>query len=389
MKKLLLSLLALVLLNTANAQWAPQTAPTPSNNLHSVFVLNDTAVAAAGVTGMIRTLNTGLTWTQNVTITNAVYWEVHTKHPTKWYSLGQNTSFMLKVSLGSTSLQGGKPDSILSLNWATQSCASAVGMSGKIETTCDTGATWQIRNSGLTSNLNAVWYSDKDSGCAVGNLGKIVRTKDGGTTWTNITSGTASFLNGIHFPTPTVGFAVGNTGKILKTTDAGLTWSSVPSPTTSNLYAVFFIDKDTGYVGGASGLIMKTITGGTTWTVMATGVTTQINSIHFNKPMNGWAVGNSGTILKYTGAPITTGITSLSPQAQFNFFPNPVGNELTVRTPIKNCSLKIHNAVGSVVHETILVSEESNINTSQLQAGVYFLEFSDGDNSVVKKFIKE
>src|SRR4051812_693484 len=112
MKKLLLPLLAFIFLNNANAQWAPQTAPNPSNNLHSVFVLNDTAVSASGVAGLIRTLNTGTTWTQPVSIGGVTFWEVHTKHPTKWYTLSQNSAWYIKMGLGSTTLQGGKPDSI-------------------------------------------------------------------------------------------------------------------------------------------------------------------------------------------------------------------------------------------------------------------------------------
>ena len=389
MKKLLLPLFAILFLNNVNAQWASQVAPNPTNNLYSVFAISPMNVAAAGFTGLIRTTTGGATWTQQVTLGGVNMYELHSPNWPKWYALTQNNSWFLKMGISSTTLQGGKPDSILSLHFMNPACGIAVGTAGKIEATCDTGATWQLRTSGTTANLNAIWFADKDSGCTVGNIGVIKRTKDAGNTWTNIASGTGTGLNGIHFPTASIGFIVGNGGKVLKTMDAGLTWTSVPTGTLSNLNAVFFIDKDTGYVGGASGLIMKTITGGTTWTVMATGTSQTINSIHFTTPMEGWAVGNAGTILKYTGGAITTGIATIATKAQFDFFPNPVGNELTVRSTVKNSILKVHNTVGEIVYETVLDNEEMNLNVSSLKPGVYFMEFTDGDNIVVKKFVKE
>ncbi|MGZ4038116.1 MAG: WD40/YVTN/BNR-like repeat-containing protein, partial [Bacteroidia bacterium] len=262
MKKHLLPFLFLFISCGLSAQWVQQTAPN-SNNYYSVFVINNNDVGIAGATGLLRSTNGGVTWAQQVTIGGTNFFELHTKDPSRWYSLSQNSSWFIKMLNPSGSvLNSGKPDSILSLNFATTGCASAVGTAGKIETTCDTGATWQVRSSGTSANLNAVWFADQDTGCAVGSNGVIRRTTDGGSTWSAVTPVNAFALNGIHFPTPSIGYAVGNNGTILKSTNAGKTWMAVASGTTTNLNGVFFTDKDSGYVVGYFGLIMKTYNGG-------------------------------------------------------------------------------------------------------------------------------
>ncbi|HWY12004.1 MAG TPA: T9SS type A sorting domain-containing protein [Bacteroidia bacterium] len=390
MKKLLLSLFSLLLLNSANAQqWLPQTAPTTSNNLYSVFAISPTAVGATGVTGPIRTTNAGVTWSQNLILTGVNTYELHTKNPAKWYIMCQNSNWFVKMGNPSgVSLNGGKPDSILSLHFKDLACVVAVGTAGKIEASCDTGLTWQVRAPATGSNLNAIWFSDNDSACAVGQGGIIKRTKDAGLTWNTIPSGTPFPLNGIHFPSSTVGFIVGNGGKILKTTNAGQTWTIMPSGVLNALNGVFFIDKDTGYVAGSNGLIMKTIDGAATWTTMTTGVTQALNSIHFATQVDGWAVGNAGTILKYNGSG-GLGINNSNADTHFSFFPNPAKDFITVTAPVRTASIKLFTSLGQLVYEGTAKDEETKIDISNFDQGIYFIECRTEDNVTVKRFVKE
>lgn len=389
MKKLLLAFFSSCLIGNVNAQWLPQTAPNPSNNLFSVFAIDPNAVAATGFTGPIRTANAGGTWSQNITLGGVNSFEVHTRNPLKWYVLTQNSSWFMKVgNPAGVTLNSGKPDSILSLHFINMNCGIAVGTAGKIEATCDTGATWQYRSSGTTANLNAVWFADADTGCTVGANGTIKRTKDAGATWTNITSGTTAMLNGIHFPTQTVGYIVGNGGKIFKSMDAGATWTNVPSGVLNQLNGVYFIDQDTGYVVGTSGLIMKTMNGGVNWFNMTSGTAQTLNSVHFATPVDGWAVGNAGTILKYNGS-AGLGINTSSAETHFNMYPNPAKDVIHVVAALPTSGIKIFNALGGLMYETIAGNEETKIDISFLTAGVYFIECRNADNVSVKKFVKE
>jgi photosystem II stability/assembly factor-like uncharacterized protein len=386
MKKLLLFISSIFTLSM-NAQWMQQTSPI-SGNLYSVFAINNSACAAAGFQAVIKTTNAGALWSSNITITNVNFFEVHTQNPAKWYALSQNSTWFVKVNNPSgTSLSSGRPDSILSLHFANQACAIAVGTAGKIEATCDTGVTWQLRTSGTTNDLNAIWFADADSGCAVGSTGTIRRTTDAGNSWSTVTSGTTQKLNGIHFPTPSVGYIVGNSGVILKSTNAGKTWTSIPSGVPNSLNGVCFIDQDTGYVVGTAGMILKTTNGGLNWSAHVSGTSNVLNSVHFVSPIDGWAVGNSGTILKYTG--IFTGVPSLYADANFNLYPNPAKDKLNITSSGRNTSMKIYNALGEFIGQQTVEYGDTAIDISVYQPGVYFIEFNDGSKSAVKKFVKE
>lgn len=388
MKKLLLPFIFILFLNNLNAQWITQTAPS-ANNLFSVFAISPTAVAAAGVTGVIRSINAGTSWSQNVTLGGVNMYELHTATTTKWYSLCQNATWFVKtLNPTGVTLQSGKPDSILSLHFPTQACAIAVGTAGKMVATCDTGATWQTRSSGSVNDLNAIWFANKDTGCAVGVNGTIVRTTDAGSTWTTVPSGTALTFNGIHFPSSTVGYIAGNGGKVLKSMDAGVTWTTVPTGIINTLNGVYFIDADTGYVVGTAGVILKTINGGTSWITMTSGTSNALNSVHFNTPVDGWAVGNAGTILKYGGT-VFTGIPSITPDMQVNFYPNPAKNKLTIQTLVNEAQLRISNALGELVYKGEMHGGEMDINISEFKPGVYFVECNGENHYSVKKFIKE
>jgi photosystem II stability/assembly factor-like uncharacterized protein len=388
MKKLLLIVLAVICVQISNAQWIMQTAPTATNNLFSVFAINANAVGATGYTGPIRSTNAGVTWSQNIILGGTNTFELHTRNPLKWYVMCQNNSWFMKMGNPSgVTLNGGKPDSILSLHFKDLACVVAVGTAGKIEASCDTGATWQIRSSGTIQNLNAIWFSDLDSACAVGNNGTIKRTKDGGLTWYNVNSGIINTLNAIHFPTPTVGYIAGIAGKFLKSTDAGNTWTLMPTGVLNGLNGVYFVDQDTGYVVGTGGLIMKTINGGVNWNNMVSGTSQILNSVHFASPVDGWAVGNAGTILKYNGSG-GLGINSQNAITDFNFYPNPAKDFIVINSTVKTAGIKLFNTIGELIYDGV-TSEEVRIDISNYPAGIYFAEWRTGDKVVVKKFVKE
>ncbi|MBK9451315.1 MAG: hypothetical protein IPN95_18280 [Bacteroidetes bacterium] len=64
-----------------------------------------------------------------------------------------------------------------------------VGNDGVILTTSDAGQTWVQQNSGTTSHLTSVSFTNVSVGIAVGENGKVVRTTDGGTNWMQVSSG--------------------------------------------------------------------------------------------------------------------------------------------------------------------------------------------------------
>ncbi len=87
---------------------------------------------------------------------------------------------------------------------------------------------WTAQNTGISENLNAVYFLNKDKGWAVGNSGAIIKTTDGGNTWIKQNSGVTSKLTCINFLNDTSGVAGGENGKLLYTYDGGNNWKATP-----------------------------------------------------------------------------------------------------------------------------------------------------------------
>jgi len=76
---------------------------------------------------------------------------------------------------------------------------------------------------------------------AVGAGGLIARTEDSGDTWEVVVSGITTQLNSVAFGSD-VWVAVGEGGKILLSHDDGKTWVATPSPTTFGINAIEYSD---------------------------------------------------------------------------------------------------------------------------------------------------
>jgi photosystem II stability/assembly factor-like uncharacterized protein len=239
-----------------------------------------------------------------------------------------------------------------SIDYGSSSTGYAVGDSGLIIKTTNTGVNWSALTSGTTQNLNAVAFPGTNNGYAVGNAGTALKTTTGtswtpqttgttqnlngayftgtsagyavgnagtilisnGSTWTAATSsGTTNALNGVYSTSGSTGYAVGNSGTIVKTTNNGANWSALTSGTARNLNAVHFPVAATGYAVGDSGLIIKTTNSGANWTALSSGTAQRLRGVFFTAATTGYAVGDGGTVLQTTNGtswtPIASGTT--------------------------------------------------------------------------------
>ena len=109
--------------------------------------------------------------------------------------------------------------------------------------------------------------------------------------WTQQTSGVSTNLEDVFFTDNQNGWAVGESGVILHTSDGGQTWAAQTSGTSIKLYTVYFIDNQTGWAAGhdLSNVLLKTTDGGTTWTeIPSSSISLQIRDISFGNANNGW-----------------------------------------------------------------------------------------------------
>ncbi len=171
----------------------------------------------------------------------------------------------------------------------------AVGAAGTVVHTI-TGTSWNTVPSGATQNLNGTSFSSNNNGWAVGDGGTIIKTSNG-TSFSAQVSGTTANLYSVYFPNNTNGNAVGAGGTILRTTTGGTSWSAQTSGTTANLRAVFFPASAIGYAVGDGGVILKTANSGSNWTILTSGTTADLNAVFFTSNTAGYAVGDGGVLL--------------------------------------------------------------------------------------------
>jgi hypothetical protein len=75
--------------------------------------------------------------------------------------------------------------------------------------------------------------------------------------------------------------------------------------------------------------------------------------------------------------------------ADFGFFPNPAKDRLVVKYSTREqIQINIYNILGAKVKTINHSGNETEINISDLQNGIYFIRFKDGNQTISKSFTK-
>lgn len=80
---------------------------------------------------------------------------------------------------------------------------------------------------------------------------------------------------------------------------------------------------------------------------------------------------------------------SLEPVKQLLVYPNPVSDELTISWKEGKKSVRIFNVYGTLVSDFLFEGAIYKVNTSDLNAGMYFLSINDGAETTTTSFIKK
>jgi len=150
---------------------------------------------------------------------------------------------------------------------------------GLILRTTNGGGTWVQQESGLTTYLRTISFTDANTWTASAQWGGVLlHTTNAGAVWTQQDIGNMNCVTGVAVPAAPAGFAAGyrqvpcgghcgyNLFEVYRTTDGGATWTEMPmSPRVCTPNAVSFTSASTGTVVGWSGLILRTTTGGAEW----------------------------------------------------------------------------------------------------------------------------
>jgi hypothetical protein len=159
--------------------------------------------------------------------------------------------------------------------------------------------------------------------------------------------------------------------------DTGLSWTTIRSESGNKGNSWFNVNLDISqYVGGSVQLRFNRITGGTWQADIA------IDNIALKTSL---AARQETTETKDQDVATVIDISSAN---TLTIFPNPVrGSVLNIKLDNGNVSsYRIINLYG----QSVLKGTAGNqIKVEKLQSGVYFIEVSDGNNTLTKKFVKQ
>lgn len=179
--------------------------------------------------------------------------------------------------------------------------------------TIDGGVNWSIKRDTIGSCLRSILFTSPTKGIAVGDSGLILISTNSGNSWTYVASPIQRDFNSITFINSSTGFIVGGSGAlgsktILKTIDGGLSWVVLTDVAGGVLNDVAFADSTTGYIVGDSSTILKTDNGGQTWVAQQidqnlTG-SESFRSVQFLDKNVGAVAGQGGLLYVYIGWPL-------------------------------------------------------------------------------------
>ena len=138
----------------------------------------------------------------------------------------------------------------------------------------------------------------------------------------------------------------------------------------------------------------NTSNGGESWEFNRKLTEQWIYKILFLDEENGWVVGNAGTILKYSCTETSVEDNPpISESKDFQIFPNPAQNEITLSIPenqnIK--SISIFNSLGMEVKRIeqakIIGNSKITISTADFPNGLYHCSFINQSDRVTKRFV--
>lgn len=295
-------------------------------------------------------------------------------------------------------------------------------VSGKFDIyyTTDGGTTWTPTLAANTAVPQTGEYGYNGYECAakmeggkaafITNMGRVYKTSDYGVNWT---------------VTATAPFAAIGTGKIyitgankmiaagmassattytwMQTSDGGATWSAYSPSGNFYSYAMTYVPYSNNMLVSTSPLstakgVSYSNDNGASWTdfthtlLQTSGVNIQCLGVGFSDVNHGW-VGNYATvngILKYKNNLIVTGInTNENTNNSIDIYPNPAHGTVNFTLPANTiASLSIFDITGKAIFEQLMNGiSKTSFDFTSYSKGIYFVKYTSGENTIVKKLI--
>jgi len=206
----------------------------------------------------------------------------------------------------------GISDNINSIYFFNASSGFAAGNNGQLIETTDGGANWSAGSVTSLSNFQKIYFKNSTDGYLLTQDGKLHTTSNSGNSW-SVQTLDIHGLNGIHF-NGNNGVIVGDDGNVFTSTD-GTSWTKQSSLGVFTINDVVFFNDTIVVAVGAGGELHRSINKGLTWNPVSHGITNTLSAI---KKLNNETVliaGNKGTMLEYEPIsgiikPVAVGLSS-------------------------------------------------------------------------------
>lgn len=333
MRLFILTVLSFVFIPYVYSQsgWYWQNQTPQTNNLTSVFFVNDnTGYAAGDGSTVLKTIDAGLTWFRQQCDGPYYIKSIFFTNQSTGFLCGFTLNTYVYAKVLKTTNSGDNwfvvsdPNTFSNMPWysvyfVNEQTGFLGGMyQNQILKTTNGGENW-FRNFNISSNGSAVndfEFINQTTGYAVtapwntspGIMScYVLKTTNTGVNWTlnfkrDISpSGHDDFFE-IQFTDINTGYVSARFDTVFKTSNGGNNWFKLPALQVSNslFRSMYFINKDTGFVASSSNFINKTVNGGLNWEriFFTTPYGLNVGSLVFPNSNTGVFVGNTGRIFR-------------------------------------------------------------------------------------------
>ena len=420
MKKLVYVLVFLAFAGSVSAQWVLSNTglaggtlkQTSFTDLNTGYVL----VQNSPNNYIFKTTNAASSWTQVYNITGDTITTLCFINASTGFAGGRGKKIYNTINGGlnwtSQTFNNFVNKGIKKINFLNASTGFAVGdgiPEGPILKTTNGGINWSQINSGASSFLNDIVFTDANTGYVCGDY-DIMKSTDGGNSWSMLfhgVSGDPEYWS-LYFVNANTGYFSHSRGGYKVTTNGGSSFSNVVLDTAIGTVftSVYFIDANTGFLTSLSmvnnnGKAYKTTNGGLTWGTQLSTAGIPLLSVLFLTPLTGYIAGY-GLPQALLYKTITGGVSvqNISTEIPSKYslsqnFPNPFNPRTNIKFQVKSAGfikLVVFDILGKEV--VTLVNEklqpgtyETTLDGSNLTSGVYFYKLITGDYAETKKMI--
>jgi photosystem II stability/assembly factor-like uncharacterized protein len=236
----------------------------------------------------------------------------------------------------------------------------------------------------------------------------LAKTTNGGQSWTVIKTDNTQFTaayTALSFTDAQHGYLAAftfnntpNKFSLLKTTDGGTSWTPVTFPSlpgnigTTQINALHFSDMQHGLAagGGSESFILYTADGGATWTLEEVGTTVSWYTMKFSDALTGYAAGWDGDIIKTINGGVGINEIMDNRKNDLVIYPNPASESVVIHYPqtgAEKSQIHVFDLMGKQLYSGILENSDGNISVSGYPNGIYFIQVSSENCTMIKKLI--